>query len=239
LKLQVNRVKEPVSKSHYHTEMINSEIRIVVVEDEAVLLNNISNYLQLKGFKTTMFSSPVEAFIHLKKYPADAIVSDVKMPGMSGFELLEKVRKGGINQDAVFIFLTAKVEREDMRQGMNLEADDYITKPFLMQDLVHSIKTRLKLTADRLKENASKSVLLQTGIREQLTKLTKSEIKVIYLVSLGKTNEEIAEILVVSPRTIDNHRTNISNKLNFSGRNKLIIWCVENKSLIKSYLENN
>jgi DNA-binding NarL/FixJ family response regulator len=175
-------------------------------------------------------------FIGLENNAVNVIVSDVKMPGITGFELISAVRGGVLNKDAVFIFLTAKVERDDQRLGMNLQADDYITKPFAMQDLVNSINTRLNLVTKRTDKTTTRSTLVKQNVFELLAKLTKSEIRVVYLVALGKTNEQIAERLTVSPKTVDNHRTNISDKLSISGRNNLIKFSIENKVFIKEFI---
>lgn len=225
-----------MSKSHYRTSIVNAEVNLVVVEDEEKLLKNICDYLILEGYKVTGFSDSAEALKYLEGNAVDVVVSDVKMPGINGFELISEVRGSSINKDAVFIFLTAKVEREDQRQGMDLQADDYITKPFAMQDLVNSINTRLKLVQKRTDKTATKSTLVKQHVFEMLAKLTKAEIRVVYLVALGKTNEQIAERLTVSPKTVDNHRTNISDKLSISGRNKLIKFSIENKIFIKEYI---
>jgi DNA-binding NarL/FixJ family response regulator len=225
-----------MSKSHYRTSIVNADIDLVVIEDEDKLLKNICEYLILEGYRVVGFSDSLEALNYLENNAVNVIVSDVKMPGITGFELISAVRGGVLNKDAVFIFLTAKVERDDQRLGMNLQADDYITKPFAMQDLVNSINTRLNLVTKRTDKTTTRSTLVKQNVFELLAKLTKSEIRVVYLVALGKTNEQIAERLTVSPKTVDNHRTNISDKLSISGRNKLIKFSIENKVFIKEFI---
>jgi DNA-binding NarL/FixJ family response regulator len=190
----------------------------------------------LAGYNVVGFSDPVEGLDYLEKHRVDVIISDVKMPSISGFKLISDIRRGKINKDAVFIFLTAKVERDDLRTGMNLQADDYITKPFVMQDLVNAIDTRLKLKSDRAENSNTKLTRVKQYMFDMLDKLTKSEVKVVYLISMGKNNDQIAERLSVSPKTVDNHRTNVSLKLDISGRNSLMIFCIDNKVLIKQYI---
>ena len=223
-------------QSHSHINITLGDIKLVVIEDEEKLLNNIVEYLNLAGYNVVGFSDPVEGLDYLEKHRVDVIISDVKMPSISGFELISDIRRGKINKDAVFIFLTAKVERDDLRTGMNLQADDYITKPFVMQDLVNAIDTRLKLKSDRAENSNTKLTRVKQYMFDMLDKLTKSEVKVVYLISMGKNNDQIAERLSVSPKTVDNHRTNVSLKLDISGRNSLMIFCVDNKVLIKQYI---
>lgn len=223
-------------QSHSHINITLGDIKLVVIEDEEKLLNNIVEYLNLAGYNVVGFSNPVEGLDYLEKHRVDVIISDVKMPSISGFELISDIRRGKINKDAVFIFLTAKVERDDLRTGMNLQADDYITKPFVMQDLVNAIDTRLKLKSDRAENSNTKLTRVKQYMFDMLDKLTKSEVKVVYLISMGKNNDQIAERLSVSPKTVDNHRTNVSLKLDISGRNSLMIFCIDNKVLIKQYI---
>ena len=225
-----------MSKSHYRTSIVNADIDLVVIEDEDKLLKNICEYLILEGYRVKGFSDSSEALNYLENNAVNVIVSDVKMPGITGFELISAVRGSVLNKDAVFIFLTAKVERDDQRLGMNLQADDYITKPFAMQDLVNSINTRLNLVTKRTDKTTTRSTLVKQNVFELLAKLTKAEIRIVYLVALGKTNEQIAERLTVSPKTVDNHRTNISDTLSISGRNKLIKFSIENKIFIKEFI---
>lgn len=224
-------------QSHSHIDITLGDIKLVVIEDEEKLLSNIVEYLNLAGYNVVGFSDPLEGLEYLEKQRVDVIISDVKMPSISGFELISDIRRGKINKDAVFIFLTAKVERDDLRTGMNLQADDYITKPFVMQDLVNAINTRLKLKSDRAENSNTKPTLVKQYMFDMLDKLTKTEVKVVYLVSMGKSNDQIAERLSVSPKTVDNHRTNISAKLSISGRNKLLQVCIENKLHIKEYIQ--
>jgi DNA-binding NarL/FixJ family response regulator len=223
-------------QSHSHINITLGDIKLVVIEDEEKLLNNIVEYLNLAGYNVVGFSDPVEGLDYLEKHRVDVIISDVKMPSISGFKLISDIRRGKINKDAVFIFLTAKVERDDLRTGMNLQADDYITKPFVMQDLVNAIDTRLKLKSDRAENSNTKLTRVKQYMFDMLDKLTKSEVKVVYLISMGKNNDQIAERLSVSPKTVDNHRTNVSLKLDISGRNSLMIFCIDNKVLIKQYI---
>lgn len=225
-----------MSKLSYPINVTNSEINVVVVEDEEKLLKNIVEYLKLEAFSVTGFSSSVDALKHLLAKPVDVVISDIKMPGLTGYDLITEVRNNSINKDVVFLFLTAKVEREDIRLGMNLQADDYITKPFAMSDLLESLYSRLKLKNNRVEASKSSVSFSKEYAYSLLEKLTKSEIKVAYLIGLGKTNSQIADRLSISPKTVDNHRTNISDKLNITGRNKLMQLCIENKDHIKSYI---
>lgn len=225
-----------MSKLSFRTNIANAGIKIIVVDDEEKLLNNIVEYLKLELFEVKGFVNPIEAMEYISTNQVDVIISDIKMPGISGYDLITGVRNSSINKDTIFLFLSAKVEREDTRLGMSLQADDYITKPFKMTDLLDAINARLKLYKSRVELGKPNNQSNKNNIYLLLDKLSKSEIKIAYLIGQGKTNTQIAERLSISPKTVENHRTNMSDKLNITGRNKLIQLCIESKDTIKDYI---
>jgi len=221
-----------MSKLHNHFNIINTAVKIVVIEDEEILLNNICQYLKICGYTTVCFSDPLKALEYLANYKVDVIISDIKMPNIEGTELIKKIRTNKLNKKAIFIFLSAKAEKEDVRLGMNLLADDYITKPFAMKDLLNSIDNKLILLRERFNEGR----VIDKKLFKMLSCLTKSELRVIYLISTGEANIQIAAKLSISYKTADNHRTNISNKLGINGRNSLIKFSIKNRLIIEDYI---
>ena len=114
---------------------------ILVVEDEPMLLQNISSILELYGFKTLQAASGFEGIDKAIANMPDLIVCDVMMEGMSGFEMIEKVRSTPVIQSIPFIFLTAWADVNDKNKGMQAGAQAYLTKPFVAKDLVKTINT--------------------------------------------------------------------------------------------------
>ena len=114
---------------------------ILVVEDEPKLLQNISSILELYGFKTLQAASGFEGIDKAIANMPDLIVCDVMMEGMSGFEMIEKVRSTPVIQSIPFIFLTAWADVNDKNKGMQAGAQAYLTKPFVAKDLVKTINT--------------------------------------------------------------------------------------------------
>lgn len=117
--------------------------KIVVIDDEKRLLENIGAILTKKGFQVALAENGRVGLEVIEKENPDLILCDVKMPELTGFEVLKVIRTQ-MNLDTPFIFLTSKAEREDIRAGMELGADDYITKPFTMQELIASVELRLE-----------------------------------------------------------------------------------------------
>ncbi len=124
--------------------MINS---ILVIDDNKDIRENTAEILDLAGYKTFMAEngkSGVE--IALKEKPS-IIVCDIMMPELDGYGVLHLLRKNSETQHIPFIFLTAKTERSDFRKGMEMGADDYITKPFEDIELLNAVEIRLKKSA--------------------------------------------------------------------------------------------
>lgn len=123
--------------------------KVLLIEDDPDLLNNVKEILVEENFivKTEMDgeSGIKSAF----EWSPDIIICDIAIPKKSGYEVLKEVVKNLKTKSIPFIFLTAKVEKEDLRKGMQLGADDYIFKPFDINDLLNSINIRLEKSVQR------------------------------------------------------------------------------------------
>lgn len=117
--------------------------KILVVEDEKDIRENIVEILEDEGYLVSEADNGKEAWQKMQKKNYNLVVSDIMMPEMDGYQLLQEVRSHRQFIDLPFLFLTAKSTKSDVREGMNLSADDYITKPFKRKDLLNSIKVRL------------------------------------------------------------------------------------------------
>ncbi len=119
-------------------------IKILLVEDDVDLGNLLCNYLDLQGFKTILARNGEEGFVRFTEENVDVCVLDIMMPGMDGFTLAKKIKN--TNPDIPFLFLTAKSQKEDKIKGLKLGADDYICKPFEVDELILRVKNILKRT---------------------------------------------------------------------------------------------
>ncbi len=120
------------------------QTKILVIEDEQYIRENIQELLEARGYKVRIASNGKQGVLEAIDFRPHLIVCDVMMPKMDGFKVLEYIRKTSTIQNVPFIFLTAKIDKTDVRNGMDLGADDYITKPFAAKDLTKAIETRLK-----------------------------------------------------------------------------------------------
>jgi len=205
------------------------DIQILIIEDEATLRENIAEIIVHYGFRAITAPSGEEGVKVAAQVAPDIIVCDLMLPGIDGYEVLNTVKQIPGLISTAFIFLTAKSTRSDIRTGMDMGADDYLTKPFTKEELINSIKARaqklINLRASQIENDAFIS-----SAAERMAMLTKAERKVLNKISEGFTTPQIAEKLFLSSKTIENHRTNISRKLNLSGPNSLISFALRLKA---------
>jgi two-component system, LytTR family, response regulator len=125
---------------------------ILIVEDEVHIRETLQEIFELSGYEVSTSSNGKEGYDSILENCPDLVVCDVDMPELDGFELLLAINQR-LKDEIIppFLFLTAKVEPQDLRQGMNLGADDYIFKPFDHKDVLNSVRMRLDKRAKLLK----------------------------------------------------------------------------------------
>lgn len=118
--------------------------KILVIEDDADILQNVVDTLTIEGYQSRGAADGAPGLEIANTWLPDLIVCDIMMPAMNGYDVLMAMRNNPDTAKIPFIFLTAKTEWSDMRKGMLLGADDYLTKPFIPEELIEAIKIRLK-----------------------------------------------------------------------------------------------
>ncbi|MCX6153944.1 MAG: response regulator [Candidatus Kapabacteria bacterium] len=117
--------------------------KILIVEDEEIIRVSLSKALELNEYNVQSAPDGGKALEIARSFKPDLIVSDILMPVMNGKQLLEELQKDSSTSMIPFLFLTALSDKSDVRRGMQLGADDYITKPFDINELISAIRTRL------------------------------------------------------------------------------------------------
>ncbi len=117
--------------------------KILLIEDDTVLRENTAELLELSNYEVLTAANGMEGVSLAKSGMPDIIVSDIMMPELDGYGVLEALAKDEQTMYIPFIFLSAKTERKDVRKGMDLGADDYITKPFEEEELLSAIESRI------------------------------------------------------------------------------------------------
>ncbi len=118
--------------------------KILVIEDELDVRRNLEDLLEAEGFEILSAEDGKEGYELAIHSDPDLILSDIRMPKMDGLELLQKLQENSRTSIIPFIFLTAKTENSDIRHGMVSGADDYILKPFKIDDVLNAINSRIK-----------------------------------------------------------------------------------------------
>jgi signal transduction histidine kinase len=151
--------------------------KILVIEDERPLLEEILDTLYFENFEVVGTENGVDGIALARQDLPDVIICDIMMPKLNGYDVLAELRADPATFVIPFIFLTAKAEKTDLRHGMELGADDYLTKPFTNAQLLASINTRLakrKLWSDRTEQklNTLREQVLLSLPHELRTPLT-------------------------------------------------------------------
>ncbi|MPQ48700.1 response regulator [Marinifilum sp. N1E240] len=165
------------------------QVRILLAEDDANLGLLLKEYLIAKNYNTTLCEDGDKAYDEFLKNPYDLCIFDIMMPHRDGFTLAKDIRL--INSEIPIIFLTAKSMKEDVLEGFKLGADDYMTKPFSMEELLVRIEAVMRRTSGIKSENTqeefklgrflfdAKKQFLQDG--EKSIKLTTKESELLKL----------------------------------------------------------
>jgi two-component system sensor histidine kinase/response regulator len=131
---------------------------ILIIEDEAQLRENITELLTAYGYDCITAKDGKEGLHIATGNKPDLIICDIALPYLSGFEIKAQLNQFEFTAGIPFIYLSAKNEREDLREGMNLGADDFITKPFKIEELVKSVEARIK-NYTRIKNQVNNEVV--------------------------------------------------------------------------------
>jgi two-component system sensor histidine kinase/response regulator len=146
--------------------------KILVIEDESLIRESIVDILEEDGYQCIQAENGHSGIVSAKKYLPDLILCDIKMPEINGHQVLLALREDPATSTVPFVFLSAMVDKKDFRTGMELGADDYITKPFTSEELLNSVKMRLAKNEEvKSKLNALKKNIAQSLPHELRTPL--------------------------------------------------------------------
>ncbi len=175
--------------------------KILIVEDSVEMLSNISSLLSLNGFLVLTAQNGFEGLTAAKNNCPDIIISDIMMPIMDGIEMLSAIRENEFLQTTPVIFLTAKVDRRDLREGMVKGADDYITKPFKSSELLEAINAQLK-RKERFKSKYDE-------IAQNISTYIPHELRTPLIAIMGYTDLLLSDLTGWDEETISGMLTNV------------------------------
>ncbi len=159
--------------------------RILLIEDDRALRENTEELLELSGYDVTTAANGKLGIQAAKENHPDIIVCDIMMPEVDGYGVLEDLSADENTKHIPFIFLSAKTEHKEIRKGMDLGADDYLTKPFEEEDLISAVESRL----------AKAELLRLLGKTPQAPKVSENEMRTLHeLKNFFDDNGEIANV---------------------------------------------
>jgi DNA-binding NarL/FixJ family response regulator len=206
--------------------------KIRIIEDEPEMRRNIATLLRFEGYEAVLAEDGKQGIRLARNASPDLILCDVMMPELDGHGVLQELQRDAALARIPFIFLTAKGEKDDLRCGMNLGADDYLTKPVANADLVKAIETRLRRAEQQLKREfkpdfSSPDPLVGLG-------LTPRVAEALLWLAQGKTNSDIASILGISESTVKKHVQEIFEKLGVETRGAATVRALEVLTMLNS-----
>jgi len=191
--------------------------KVLVIEDNKEILENTAEILELSNYRVCTAENGKIGIEKALSDKPDLILCDIMMPELDGYGVLQALRDDARTVAIPFIFLTAKGEKPDIRAGMNLGADDYLTKPVPKTELLEAIRTRLQRAEQQATPTFKPNFDSPKPLEEEFG-LTPRAAEVLLWIAQGKTNSEIATILGNTESTVKKHVAEIFEKLGVETR---------------------
>ena len=186
--------------------------KVLIVDDDKDMQLILSEMLESEGYQTYSAVDGKEALEKNSAHTPDVILLDVKLPVISGIEVLEEIRR--VNRNSIVIMLTGYADLKDAVKAIKLGAYDYVTKPFKNDDIVSNISEAL--------------VSYRTSRNMNLPPISKREKEVLKWLRKGKSSWDISVILEISERTVNFHINNVMKKFDSITRTQAVATAVEN-----------
>jgi DNA-binding NarL/FixJ family response regulator len=207
--------------------------KILIIEDQPQMRRNLATILEMEDFQVVSAENGRRGIELARTEIPDLVLCDIMMPELDGFGVLQALRSDPALATLPLIFLTAKGDKPDLRAGMNLGADDYLTKPVAREDLLAAVHARLK--RQNLHDAAVASAKASAGFNPNFESpkpletlgLTPREAEVLLWVAQGKSNGDVAVILGMAEKTVKKHLGRVFEKLGVEGRNPATLRALE------------
>lgn len=207
--------------------------KILVIEDQPQMRKNLVIILEMENFQVIAAENGRQGIELARQEKPDLIICDVMMPQLDGYGVLQALRSDGALATTPFVFLTAKGDKIELRKGMNLGADDYLTKPVQREDLLAAVQSRLdrrkaqQAEVESAKSNGGFNPDFSSPKPLETLGLTEREAEVLLWVAQGKSNGDVAILLGMAEKTVKKHMGSIFEKLGLEGRNAATVRALE------------
>lgn len=217
----------------------NRQIKITIADDHPVFRSGLMRIIEAdKEIKIIGQADNGEAALNkILELNPDVALLDIDMPMMTGIQVLKELKKRKIKSKV--IFLTVYSDESIFDEAMNIGILGYVLKDSAISDIIDCIKTVAEekyyispSLSNFLINRRAKLKLLEQN-KPALSILTKTEMNVLILLADGKTSKQIGEEMFISHKTVDNHKTNISDKLGLKGNHCLMKFAIENKAILQ------
>jgi DNA-binding response OmpR family regulator len=205
--------------------------RILVIEDDPAIGQSLLDGLKHYGFRAELCVDGSSGMNHAKQHLAHLIILDIRLPDGSGFDFCRQMRQAGLNQP--IIMLTAQQDETDKVLGLEMGADDYMTKPFSLRELVSRIRAQLRRAYGEYSLTESNSIVINDLVLDQITgqarrgdepiNLTPTEFRLLYYLARHRgqavTRSQIVEAVwgyapdVESEKTVNVHIRRLREKI--------------------------
>ena len=201
-------------------------IRVLVADDHAVLRRGVGALLEREGDMSAVGEAATadQGVIKARALQPDVILLDVVMPRKSGFDALPELRE--VAPAARVIMLSMQTNPSAIRQALNSGAAGYVSKHASDTDLLDAI--RRVNAGSRYVDPGLGGDLVVSDAATLTQPISERERDVLFLLALGYTNQQIAAMLFISPRTVDTHRAHIMQKLGLETRAELVLYALAN-----------
>lgn len=176
--------------------MSDGATRVLVVDDEPNIVELLNVSLKFQGFEVATASSGPEALEVAREFRPEAFILDVMMPGMDGFELLPKLRAEGF--DGPVLYLTAKDAVENRIHGLTIGADDYVTKPFSLEEVITRLRVILRRGALREEREDATLTYADLTLNDETHEVTKAG----EIVDLSPTEFNLLRYLMLNAEVV-------------------------------------
>jgi DNA-binding NarL/FixJ family response regulator len=217
---------------------MNRETRILIADDHPIFRKGLRQVIETEAGLQVVAEADdgAKALEQLRQLRPDIAVLDIHMPNLSGFEVARTIYDEGLAVEV--IFLTMHKAEDLFNAAMDIGVKGYVLKDSAVTDIVGSIRAILdgqpfispQLSSFLLTRSARATALRQQ--KPSLDDLTPTERRILRMLAEYKTSKQIADDLFIHPRTVDNHRANISSKLGLRGSHALLKFAIEHKSEI-------
>lgn len=210
-------------------------IKLIIADDHPIFLAGLKQILESdnKIIIVEQALTGKDALEKILKYSPDIAILDLDMPKMNGFEIVRELNKQKVATK--IIFLTMHCANDLLSEALKLNVFGYILKETALIDIIKAVHL-VNRGEHYISSSLSQEIINHSSFRSSsnqiklaIQKLTVTETRIMSLIAQQKTTKEIADVLFVSPRTVEKHRSNICDKLNITGNNSLLKYALDNK----------